>query len=508
MQQGFTGWVDNGKGSAVLIAVAGSGKTTTIKRCLLFIPEQRSVLVLAFNAGNAKEMREGIAELGAEVGRLFANVSAKTFHSLGFGAVCKRLGKGAREIQTDGKKLRRLFKAGFPQHIFAAYKDFVPALVSLAKGEGVGCLVPDTEETWFSIIDHHALTLDSEDTSFEEAVKLAQTLLSDSNLAAQKGDIDFDDQIYLPVLWRLSLWGNDWVFIDEAQDTNPVRRALAKKALRPGGRLVAVGDPNQGIYGFTGASTDAIELIKKEFNAIELPLTISYRCPKAAEALVQPLVPHFSVHESAPEGSVLHMVEGEGIARLSDHDAVLCRNTSPLVELAFSLIAKGRGCVVLGKDIGAGLIALVEQLGGRGIDGMLSKLDAYLDREITNFLAKGEEEKAERLTDKAACLRTVAEHLPEKTRTLPGLVAKIESLFSDSNGVLTLCTAHKAKGKEWDRVAILRPDLMPSKWARQEWQYQQEINLQYVSWTRFKDELIFLDGEVAEAAEDENQKEL
>ena len=50
---------------------------------------------------------------------------------------------------------------------------------------------------------------------------------------------------------------------------------------------------------------------------------------------------------------------------------------------------------------------------------------------------------------------------------------------------LTLSTVHKAKGREWDRVYLLgRNKFMPSKWARQEWQYQQELNLMYVAVTR------------------------
>ena len=44
---------------------------------------------------------------------------------------------------------------------------------------------------------------------------------------------------------------------------------------------MAVGDPSQGIYGFRGAGSDAMDLIKSEFDADELPLTVSYRCSTA-----------------------------------------------------------------------------------------------------------------------------------------------------------------------------------------------------------------------------------
>ena len=496
LQQNFFNWVKSGRGSCILVAVAGSGKSTTIVRSLAEIPESASVRVLAFNKIIADEMKEKISKLGEEIGRPFRGVSASTFHSLGFSAICKKLNKTYREVNCDAGKLTKLFREKNSEEVVDLYGTFVPRLVSLAKGQGIGALCPDDVGAWWALIEHHDLSLDCDEATEETAIALARCLLRDSNNAVtERSWIDYDDQLYLPILWKLRLWQNDWVFIDEAQDTNPVRRALAKMALRVGGRLVAVGDPAQAIYGFTGASHDALELIRKEFNACELPLTVSYRCPKAAEAIVQPLVPHFSVHESAAEGEVLHLGPKATLARLEDHDVVLCRNTAPLIELAFSIIAQGRGCVVLGKEIGASLVNLIRKQKAAGIDRLLEKLEAYREREYAKFMAKGEEGKAEAITDRVNCITTVIQNLPENGRTIPALIAKLEGMFSDTNGVLTLSTVHKAKGREWSRVAILAPELMPSKWARQTWQQAQEQNLQYVAWTRFQRELIFMDGE-------------
>lgn len=511
MQLDFFHWIHGKNGSAVLQAVAGSGKSTTIVRCLPYISQTASVTILAFNAIIAAEMREKIKKLGSKLGINFDRVDAKTFHSLGYGAVRKRLGN----VQLEGNKLISLFRDLVnrqddrfvveteenelltPDQIIEMYGSFVSRLVSLGKGIGIGCLVKDTRSVWQDLVDHHDLSLDSQDANEQEAILLAHYLLEASNQAAEEGLIDFDDQIYLPILWRLKLWQNDFLFVDEAQDTNPVRRALCKLALRPGGRLIAVGDSHQAIYGFTGASHDAIDQIKEQFNAIELPLTVSYRCPKVAESLVNHLVPHFSVHESAIEGSVSHVSVKTGLEKLTHEDAILCRNTAPLVELAFQIIASGRGCIVLGKDIGQGLINLINKQKAKGLLALTAKLEAFRDREVSKFMAKGEEQKAEAITDRVACILTVVDHLYENERTIPALVNKILGMFSDDQGskkLLVLSTAHKAKGREWDQVAILQPELMPSKWARQAHQMQQELNLQYVSWTRFKVNLFFLDG--------------
>ena len=82
--------------------------------------------------------------------------------------------------------------------------------------------------------------------------------------------------IYMPIKENLGFEQFDWVFIDEAQDTNNVRRELACRLLKKDGRLVAVGDTYQAIYGFTGADSDSIEQIREEFNCNIFPFFMSY----------------------------------------------------------------------------------------------------------------------------------------------------------------------------------------------------------------------------------------
>ena len=93
--------------------------------------------------------------------------------------------------------------------------------------------------------------------------------------------------IYMPLIKRMKFWGFRWVFVDEAQDTNPARRAMIRAMLAPGGRVVAVGDRHQAIYGFAGADADSLDLIAADFNASRLPLTTTYRCPQAVVSFAQ-----------------------------------------------------------------------------------------------------------------------------------------------------------------------------------------------------------------------------
>ena len=240
-----------------------------------------------------------------------------------------------------------------------------------------------------------------------------------------------------------------------------------------------------------------MDLIRREFNCEELPLTVSYRCPASVGRKAQTIVEYFEVAPGAKEGSVDHLPLKDALKVLGPHDAVLCRQTRPLVELAFGLIAKGIGCAILGKDIAKGLVDLIKKRKASGVPALVEKLEAFRDREVARFTAKGEEGKAESITDRVACVLTVIGSLSEDEMTVPRLIAKLEGLFTDANGVLLLSTVHKAKGREFENVAILEPGLMPSKWARQAWQATAEENLMYVAWTRAMQRLIFLtDSEV------------
>jgi ATP-dependent exoDNAse (exonuclease V) beta subunit len=73
------------------------------------------------------------------------------------------------------------------------------------------------------------------------------------------------------------------------------------------------------------------------------------------------------------------------------------------------------------------------------------------------------------------------------------LIDKIDAIFSENNqdGVC-LSTIHKAKGLESDNVYILCPSLMPSKYAKKDWEKQAEENLIYVAFTRAKKTLNFI----------------
>jgi superfamily I DNA/RNA helicase len=183
------------------------------------------------------------------------------------------------------------------------------------------------------------------------------------------------------------------------------------------------------------------------------------------------------------------------------HTAViLCRNTKPLVEQAYMMLRHGMGCRIEGRDIGEGLVKLVTRW--KRIDDLhqlIDRLSEYGAVEVQKWLAKGKETKAQAVQDQVETAKILADRLIEDQKTkVSDLVSFIRSLFGDSRvgevpRVVTLSTIHKSKGREWPTVYLLdRAGTLPSKWARKDWQLNQEKNLEYVAITRAQREVVDL----------------
>jgi len=470
-QQAIFDFVATGHGNAIINAVAGSGKTTTVVEALKLT--QGDAVFLAFNKAIAEELKA----------RVPSHVQARTFHSLCYGPVTRAL--GVREVNTN--KLRNLVELTFEDEERRLYGAFACKLVGLARQEGVHALVPDTEGVWADIVAKHNIELDSDDATIARGIELARKLLEMSNGML---DMDFDDMLYFAVLKGIKLPTFDWVFVDEAQDTNAIQRAILRKILRPRARLVAVGDPAQAIYGFRGADGNSLQLIREEFKAAELPLSVSYRCAKSIVDHARQYVPIIQAHEHAVDGVVRSMGEEWNHGIFSADDLVVCRNTKPLVALAYSLLRERIPCHIMGRDIGEGLKALVRRMKARDIDALQLRLEAYKTREMEKAIAKGEEALAAAIEDKVDSLLVVVGGLPENARTVAELLRVLDEMFSDAGRRnLTLATIHKSKGLEADHVFWLNPSVCPSKWAKQPWQQEQERNLMYVAITRAKSKL-------------------
>ena len=249
------------------------------------------------------------------------------------------------------------------------------------------------------------------------------------------------------------------------------------------------------------------DIIAREMNSETLMLTETRRCPKAVVTMAKVLVPDYVALDDAPDGIVREIqyatpgdnrnvklwFEGE---ELKAGDAILCRNTKPLIEEAYALIKAGIGYMVEGRDIGAGLIALATRWARvKTLAALETKLGEYLDRETSKLMAKDKEEKVAAVEDRVGCLRVIIEAVRSKGgKDVDDVVRAINQLFGDTEGdvkVVILCTIHRSKGREWKRVFHLgRVKYLPSTYARRPEQIRQEENLEYVAFTRAMHEYV------------------
>ncbi|ARB06163.1 DNA helicase [Dinoroseobacter phage vB_DshS-R5C] len=528
-QQRFYDWVSNESGNCILNAVAGAGKTTTIMHG---IEKMRGTVWFGvYNKKMADEIKEKLAgnrKLAKRAQfKAQEQVTASTFHSLGSSLV--RSITYPNRADVDDKKVAKIVdsiileKEAHAQQERDDLRALAPTiirLVSMAKNRGFvpasqvrnGLSNWDDVAAWQAMADHFDIgdTLDFDE--IDTAIGFARTVLRRST--KDIATIDFDDMVYLPLARKMNLkpWHRfQWVLIDEAQDTNPTRRALAELVLAPGGRLVAVGDPHQAIYGFTGADNDSLEQIRYAFDAIELPLTTTYRCPKNVVAHAQQWVSHIEAHDNNADGEVITQPYMDFVDALPNIDraaygetAILCRFNKYLVGLCFKMIRMGLPAKIEGRAIGDGLVKLATRWkSAKTVNGLTTKLEAYQEREIAKATAKGNEAKVDRIVDEVATLMTIIDRVRGNgLDRVTDVVDAIEEIFADDvsgKNLITLCSAHKSKGLEWDTVYLLdREALMPSARAKKDWEVAQENNLIYVAVTRAKQTLVEVTGVVEE----------
>jgi DNA helicase-2/ATP-dependent DNA helicase PcrA len=497
-QSDILSWIANETGNAVIEAVAGAGKTTTLIQIMRVAAEQgKTVGFFSFAKRIVDEIAQKAANLNSDM--VNQNVTIGTMHSIGFKSI--RNAYGRTKVEGKGWRDKKNYILAESLRIHNDLHKFCFGAVGKAKSAGIGIVCAmDDRAAWDKIVDHYDLDdlLPGESNiPMAEAIATAIQLLK-AHIESVHQIIDFDDMIYIPALKGLKLPQYDIVLNDEAQDTNLLRLAMLRLMIKPGCRIISVGDPAQAIFGFTGAESDSLDKIKQSFNCITLPLSVSYRCPQSVVRVAQQWVSHIQSADNAPEGKAETIDAKAFQARydtLKASDAILCRNTKPLVTLAYDLLGRGVGCRIEGKDIGEGLVRLATKWKRiKTIGKMRSKLEDYLEIETNKAMAKGHEYKAESVSDRVSCVLTIGETMHDDDK-IEMLVDRIKSMFGDTPPgetprVVTLSTIHKSKGREWPNVYWYGSDqYQPSKYARQDWQMEQEKNLMYVAATRAQETL-------------------
>ena len=493
-QKAIFDYIQHEKGNLVVEAAAGSGKTYTLVKALSLIPQDKRVLMTAFNKDIVKELTKKVKE--------FPNVEVRTLHGLGMILTTRGLGIGGMKPEA--------YK--YTQLIYNHWQDLTKTNINKLSRNARKSFVENTKKlvdfgrfylaTTRSEMIELMTKYDIPCVADEVDVALKVMAIGGKNLDS----IDYTDMIWMPHIYDLHLeeCEYDFIMVDECQDLNVAERNLVLRCLKEGGRLIAVGDSNQCIYGFSGSDPDSFRAIQSIPNTVSMPLSISYRCPESVVKFAQNLVPSIEAKQGAEEGVILDCVSLDDV---HDGDMVLCRNNAPLLQVYCKLLEQGKRAYIRGSDVGKNLQNIVIGTHKDYLhtnlkrDGVFIRLyeDLFNSRKaIMERYGISQEDamKHETIQAKLDMIRAL-EVLGADLTTTEELTKKIEDIFpkNDKGEGIMLSTVHKAKGLEADNVFIACASLMPSKSALDEWQVQQERNLMYVAYTRAKKVLGFLNEE-------------
>lgn len=416
--------IDGTNHNLIIEAVAGSGKTTTIVEGM---PKDKQCLFVAFNKHIATELSQRTTQ------------DCRTLHSVGYNLL--------GNVKVNGYKVPNI-----AQDFGVKKKDQFnyAKVISLHKSMGF--------YTWDNKVAEGIIKefdVDPFDYSLGSQIW--------AKMIADKVTIDFDDMIFLPVLYDLDVPKYDCVFIDEAQDLSYIQQKFIEKFNT---RTIAVGDTNQAIYGFRGADSASMVNMKKKFSMKELPLSICYRCKSSIVEKAQKIVPHMEYYQKG--GSVSEISTDEFRPEYGDY--VLCRTTAPLVSECLKQIAKGNKAIVKGKSIGDRLKSIVNT----------GDIDGWYEKSIQREISPGKRMSLDDIYDTLKILEK------ESNGDMIGVINKI--FTENSNGII-FSTIHKSKGLEANTIYIIKPELIPHPKSKM---LQQEKNLHYVAITRAKERLVYV----------------
>jgi ATP-dependent DNA helicase Rep len=276
-------------GPLLVLAGAGSGKTRVIAAKIGHLIESghdpNRIVAITFTNKAAREMRERAAELLSKQRRssLAADVTIRTFHSLGLTII--RSGASALGL-----------KPGFS--IFDP--DDVEPLIAELMGTADRARARAAQwriSAWKNALLSPSAAAKSAQNDDEAAAAGAYRRYDDTLRAYQA--VDFDDLIALPIRLLASdaATATTWrdrcghLLVDEYQDTNPAQYRLFRLLVGDAQAFTVVGDDDQAIYGWRGASLDNLAGLSKDYPALKVvKLEQNYRSTlrilRSANALI------------------------------------------------------------------------------------------------------------------------------------------------------------------------------------------------------------------------------
>jgi DNA helicase-2/ATP-dependent DNA helicase PcrA len=263
--------VSHGKGGARVIAPAGSGKTRVLTERLRHLIEDcgvdpYTVTALAFNRKAVDELKERSG--GPTTGR---GPHVQTLNSVGLFICNEYGGQGRLRVLED-----------------PAVRDLVQSVFEVPRQANTDTVVPYTDG--LSAVRLRLTPPAQVEKEIPDAQGLANGFDSYRRALAEAGAVDFDEQIYraIEILLqdpdaRSAAQGRSrHLLVDEFQDLNAAHMLLIRLLCAPAYNCFGVGDDDQVIYGYSGATPEYLINFDKYFaGAHNYALEVNYRCPPA-----------------------------------------------------------------------------------------------------------------------------------------------------------------------------------------------------------------------------------
>jgi DNA helicase-2/ATP-dependent DNA helicase PcrA len=246
-------------GHELILAGAGSGKTRVLASKIAHLINEKKIfphriLAMTFTNKAAREMLERVKSM---VGAELHGMQVSTFHSWGLRFLQRnrdsltRLGYPGSFVVFDRSDCRSLVKK-IARELDSPSREYGEIMEAISRAYA-GCnprtLEIDADENLREIYE-----------KYRSALKL-------------QGGLDFDDLMILPLhlmssdeaILETARSQVDWVLVDEYQDVNTPQYLLLKLLVGESGRIMAVGDPDQSIYGWRGADMSLILRFEEDF---------------------------------------------------------------------------------------------------------------------------------------------------------------------------------------------------------------------------------------------------
>lgn len=328
-------------GNCVMLAGPGSGKTKTltIKMARMLAEDVRSpsgIACITYSTECARELQRRLAHLGIEEG---PNVFIGTVHSFCLKNVILPFGQ--------------LSDLELPADFAVASVGDQDLIFSEAVKHVVGNENPSRLRTGFdryrrTYLDHDAKPFAETDPQTAALIIEYEKRLIAATL------VDFDGM----VLWGLQLLErHEWVrkairarfpilVVDEYQDLGlPLHRIVLSLCEKVGVRLLAVGDPDQSIYGFTGAMPELLESLADAGWVEPVRLKFNYRCGRQIVAASLTTLGEDRGYESkASQGGTIDFYECPN--GIEEQATLICQQVIPSALERFKGLTLGKTAVL------------------------------------------------------------------------------------------------------------------------------------------------------------------